>query len=82
MTLPMETLEEERSRRDAAIAAVTAYCAAEEGGPRRGLRHYCPEELATISPSVEEKQNAACPDPQRSPQQKVLDDANLSVVPR
>jgi hypothetical protein len=38
MSLPGATLEEEMSRRNAAIDAVAAYCKFEEGGPPRGRK--------------------------------------------
>ena len=79
MTLPVANLDEERSRRDAAIAAVMAYCEVEEGGPRRDpySRHH--EGPALPNSPVEEKPNAAFTDTQGHGEQQQLEEAMLSV---
>jgi hypothetical protein len=78
MTLPGANLEEELSRRNAAIAAVMAYSKVEEGGPRRGGGHPCQTPAMTNS-SVKERQEAAHPTAPASSERKSLDDAILSV---
>ena len=79
MTLPVANIDEERSRRDAAIAAVMTYCEMKEDGPRRDpySRHH--EGPTLLNSSVEKKANAAFPDTQAHEKQQQLEEAMLSM---
>ena len=79
MTLPVANLEEELSRRHAAIAAVTAYCEVEEGGPRRDRYSHPHQRPAPPNSLVEERPNATSPNTQASGEHEKLDKAMLSV---
>ena len=79
MTLPVANLEEELSRRHAAIAAVMAYCEVEEGGPRRDCNTHPHEVSAPPNSSIEKRPNAASQNTQAPGEHDKLDKAMLSV---
>ncbi|KAL9633054.1 MAG: hypothetical protein Q9204_003553 [Flavoplaca sp. TL-2023a] len=79
MTLPVANLEEELSRRHAAIAAVMAYCQVEEGGPRRDRNTYPDAGWAPPNSSIEKRPNAASQNTQAPEEYDILDKAMLSV---
>ena len=79
ITLPVASLEEELSRRHAAITAVMAYCEVEEGGPRRDRYSHPHQGPAPPNSSVEERPNAKSPNTQASGDQEKLDKAMLSI---